>query len=129
MKEYDYREAMRDDVRQWIEDNDNWIPEDARNDKEEFEQWLYDTLWTSDSVTGNGSGSYTFSTYDAEEYICHNLDLLAEAVESLGGDMDVLKGGAEACDVTIRCYLLGEIVGEITEELEELGYFENVEEV
>lgn len=35
-----------------------------------------------------------------------NLDLLGEAVEEFGGDMDVLKDGAEACDVTIRCYLL-----------------------
>ena len=124
MKDYDYREAMRDDIAQWIEDNDNWIPDDVRHDKEDFEQWLYDTLWTCDSVTGNGSGSYTFSTYKAEEYICHNLDLLAEACEEFGGSMDVMKDGAEACDVTIRCYLLGESISAVLEELETEGFFD-----
>lgn len=51
-------------------------------------------------MTGNASGSYTFSTWEAEENICHNLDLLAEA-----------------CDVTIRCYLLGQAIAEALEEI------------
>lgn len=67
----------------------------------------------------NGSGSYTFNRYQAEEYICHNLDLLAEALEEFGGGADVLKDGAEAADVTIRCYLLGQAIAEALEEIED----------
>lgn len=32
-------------------------------------------------VTGNGSGSYTCDAYEAEENLCHNLDLLKDAAE------------------------------------------------
>lgn len=123
---YNYNEALKEDINEWIKDNAEWIPADVRYDRNEFEEWLNDTLWTADSVTGNGSGSYTFNTYTAEEYICHNLDILAEACEAFGGNMDVLKDGAEACDVTIRCYLLGGIISEVLDELEDNGYFEEV---
>lgn len=128
MTNYDYRKAVLDDVKTWIEDNGGWIPADVRYDRGAFEKWLYDTLWVADSVTGNGSGSYAFSTYDAETYLCHNLDLLAEAVEEFGGNTDVLKDGAESCDVTIRCYLLGESISRACAELEEAGFFENEDE-
>lgn len=30
---------------------------------------VYDELWIDDSVTGNGSGSYTFNSYKAEENV------------------------------------------------------------
>jgi hypothetical protein len=86
---------------------------------EELEEHLNDTLWTVDSVTGNGSGSYTFNSYQAEENICHNFDLLAEALEEFGGGCDILKDGAEAADVTIRCYLLGQCIAEALEEIED----------
>lgn len=56
----------------------------------------------------------------------HNLDLLAEACEEFGGALDVLKDGAEACDVTIRCYLLGEAITEVIDDLEKDGFFEEV---
>ena len=124
MNAYDYRTEEKNDVKDWIVNNCGWIPEDALADRDELAEWLNESLWTADSVTGNGSGSYTFSTYKAEEYICHNLDLLGEAVENLGGDMDVLKGGAEACDVTIRCYLLYESIDAALDELESEGFFE-----
>lgn len=78
-----------------------------------MEQDLNDTLFTCDSVTGNASGSYT------EEYLCHNWDLLVEALTEFGSDMSYLGRGAEACDVTIRCYLLGQAITEEEEEEEE----------
>ena len=124
MNSYDYYTAIREDVKTWIENNNAWIPADVITDKDDLYEWLNDTLWTEDSVTGNGSGSYTFSTYEAENYICHNLDLLAEACEEFGGSMDVLKDGAEACDVTIRCYLLGGAISEVIDELENEGFFD-----
>lgn len=119
---YNYLEAVKEDVKNYI---DNEITLSDFSDREELEEHLNDTLWIEDSVTGNGSGSYTFSTYKAEENICHNLDLLAEALEEFGSDAShLLKRGAEAADVTIRCYLLSSAISEVldnmTEELENI---------
>ena len=111
---YDYREAMYTDINEYITEN---IDLSEYADREELEQELNEILWCEDSVTGNGSGSYFFNTYKAEEAICHNLDILAEAMEEFCSDMDVLKNGAEACDVTIRCYLLAEIIHTVLDDL------------
>lgn len=70
---YDYREAVKDDVLEYINNEINFEDFDTL---EELEEHLNEVLFTEDSVTGNASGSYTFSTYEAEENICHNLDLL-----------------------------------------------------
>ena len=116
MERYDYRQAVMDDIKQYIEDHDVKV---TTGNREELEQELYDEMFVSDSVTGNASGSYYCNAWKAEEAICHNLDLLGEALEEFGGDMDALKSGAESCNVTIRCYLLGQVLGEVLNELEE----------
>lgn len=117
MKEYDYREAVKNDVMEYIRNEIDFSEFDTL---EELEEHLNDELWTVDSVTGNVSGSYTFSTYEAEENICHNLDLLGEALTEFGSGADYLiTNGAEAADVTIRCYLLGECIAAALEELED----------
>lgn len=113
---YNYYEAVKDDVREYIESEIDFAEFDTL---EELEEKLNEDLWTVDSVTGNASGSYTFNAWEAEENICHNLDLLAEALEEFGGSLDILKDGAEAADVTIRCYLLGQSIAEVLEELED----------
>ena len=105
MSKYNYYDAVCNDIREYLNDNDIKVTTD---NKEDLYQELYDDLFVSDSVTGNASGSYTFSTWQAEGNLCHNLDLLAEACDEFGGGVDVLKNGAEACDVTIRCYLLSQ---------------------
>lgn len=113
---YDYREAVKDDVLEYINNEINFEDFDTL---EELEEHLNEVLFTEDSVTGNASGSYTFNTYEAEENICHNLDLLGEALEEFGGGYDILKDSAEAADVTIRCYLLGECIAAALEEIED----------
>lgn len=113
---YDYREAVKDDVLEYINNEINFEDFDTL---EELEEHLNEVLFTEDSVTGNASGSYTFNTYEAEENICHNLDLLGEALEEFGGDCDILKDGAETADVIIRCYLLGECIAAALEEIED----------
>lgn len=118
MRDYDYKEAMLDDVREYIRENVELADYESR---EEAEESLYDEMWIADSVTGNGSGSYTFSTYKAEENLCHNLDLLAEAMQEFGDNAGLLEKGAEAADVTIRCYLLGETISAILDEIEQNG--------
>ena len=114
-EKYNYLEAVTADVLNYIDENNITVTSENRD---EIEQQLNDDLWTVDSVTGNGSGTYTFNRWTAETYICHNLDLLAEAVEEFGGSMDVLKDGAEACDVTIRCYLLAQAITAALDEVE-----------
>mgnify|MGYP001466480564 CR=1 FL=1 len=115
MKTYDYLENVKEDVRNYIEENKIVV---TSSNREEVEQELNDTLFVNDSVTGNSSGSYTFSTWQAEENLCHNFELLTDALEELGYDLSYLKKGAESCDVIIRCYLLGQAISEVLDEIE-----------
>ena len=118
MEKYDYRQAVMDDIRDYIKENDIRVTNDNR---EELETTLRDTLWANDSVTGNASCSYTFNAWKAEEYLCHNLDLLAEAIDEFGADAGTYKDcieSAETADVTIRCYLLTECLSSVLDELE-----------
>ena len=120
MERYDYLEAVKEDILYYIEEQ--YTEEEQRENMENRDDWeqrLYDDLFVSDSVTGNASGSYTFNSWQAEEYLRHNMDLLAEALEDFGSDISYLENGAEACDVTIRCYLLGQAINETLDELEE----------
>ena len=107
--DYNYFEAMKEDVKEYLKETS----------ERDFET-LYDEMFVDDSITGNASGSYTFSTWQAEENIAHNMDLLKEALEEFGGDYGkALEKGAENCDVTIRCYLLGQVLQEVLNERKE----------
>lgn len=117
MDRYDYRKAIKNDILEYI--NANIDLEDFEN-LDELAEYLNEELWTVDSVTGNEIGSYTLNTYEAEENLCHNLDLLSEAFNEFGLDMSYqIEKGAEACDVTIRCYLLSECISECIDEIEQ----------
>ena len=117
-EKYNYLEQVTSDAKEAIlERMDEW----DFSDRDKLEQVANDTLWTDDSVTGNASGSYYCNAWKAEEALCHNWDLLADAIEDFGGDTDILQQGAEACDVTIRCYLLGQSIAAALDELEEEG--------
>lgn len=111
MEKYDYYKAVKGDIKDYLDENYG-----GRRITGRMREEIYDDLWVDDGVTGNASGSYTFSTYKAEENLCHNLDLLHEAMEEFGDTGSVLEKGAEACDVTIRCYLLGQLLDECVKE-------------
>lgn len=114
---YNYYEAVKEDVLEYIKNEINFAEFETLEDLGDF---LNETLWANDSVTGNGSGSYTFNAWEAEENIAHNLDLLCEALEAFGQSLDcLLTEGAEAADVTIRCYLLSDTITETLEEIAE----------
>lgn len=115
MEKYNYREEVKNDILTYIEDNGIEVTEDNR---EEVSEQLRDDLWVEDSVTGNASGSYTCNAWEAEENLCHNLDLLGEALEEFGcSSVYLAEKGAEACDVTIRCYLLPECIEAAIDEI------------
>lgn len=115
METYNYLQAVKDSVEDYINGEVNLAD---YTDRDELEQELNDDLFIYDSVTGNASGSYFFNTYKAEEALCHNWDLLADAIDEFGGSTDVLRQGAEACDVTIRCYLLPQAIAEVLDEMD-----------
>lgn len=123
---YDYREAMTEDVKEWIKENIDLT--EWTEDREGLEQQLNDNLWTADSVTGNGSGSYTFNRVQASLYVLDNMDLLQEAIEEFATDPATvgdkfISEDWEWFDVIIRCYLLGSVTSKVLDEMEENGDF------
>ena len=123
---YDYLEAVTNDAKNAILKNyHDW----HFTNRDELEEVANDELWINDSVTGNGSGSYTCNAWQAEENLCHNMDELEEACNEFGQDIDeAVKQGAEHCDVTIRCYLLSQAISAAIDELEEEGEIQYQEE-
>lgn len=119
---YNYYEAMKEDVLNAI--HDYFTDEELSVlDREEIEEKLNDELWIDDSVTGNGSGSYTFNSYKAKEYVTDNDELCREALQEFCVDSDTvadhfLSGDWEYFDVTIRCYLLAQVLDEVLDEIE-----------
>lgn len=113
---YNYLEAMKEDIRNYIEENDIDVNE------QDIEETLNDDLWIEDSVTGNGSGSYTFNSYKAKENLEGNEDLVREMCKEFCIDAETiadkfLNEDYEYFDVSIRCYLLGQAIAEVLEEL------------
>lgn len=121
---YDYLEQVTADVRDYVEqeiDLTEWA-----GDRDGLEEKLNDDLWTCDSVTGNGSGSYTFNRVQAQIYVLDGMDEFGIDSETIGEKF--LESDWEYFDVTIRCYLLGQAIAAVLDDLEEDGAFEEEEE-
>ena len=117
---YNYLEAMKSDIMDYIR---NEVNTNEYADRDELDAFLNDELWTVDSITGNASGSYTFNSYTAKEYVFDNIDLLNEAITEFC-ETDVigekfLNEEWEWMDVTIRCYLLGQAIAEALDDMED----------
>ena len=128
MERYNYYAAMKEDIKNYIAENytAEELAEKMNGQSDfDFKEELNDDLWTVDSVTGNGSGSYTFSKATAKDYILsdsENIDLLREALKEFCVDGDTiaekfLSEEWEYFDVTIRCYILGGVIYEVLEDL------------
>ena len=126
MKNYNYLETVKEDVKTWIMDNSSQFEEIKNNNKTDgVIDWdgvkddLNDTLWNEDSITGNGSGSYTFNSKKARDYVFSDgLQYLDDLVnegwltcESIG--KDVTNYDFEGLDVTLRCYFLSQAIEEV----------------
>ena len=112
MEKYNYLEQIKEDVKNFIEENNITVTVDNR---EEIEEQLNDELWNDDTITGNASGSYFCNTDRAAEAIAFNWDLLKEALDEFG--YENIKNGANCCDVLIRCYILPQAISEVIEEI------------
>lgn len=120
----DYKDETRENIKDYIREN---------YDKEDLEysidiERLRDALFIADSVTGNGSGSYTCNAYEAEQNVQGIIwdDEFIEILKfSYGEDIgECMKLGAEGVDVTARCLALDyidlrEVIDEVYEEMEE----------
>lgn len=92
---------------------------------EETANFLSDELWADDSVTGNGSGSYTMNRAIAKANLEGDDDAMyyiSEASQDFGfGDKEVgkrfLAQDWEWFDVTIRCYLLNEAIWQVVQKM------------
>lgn len=116
---YNYLEAMKQDIKEYIEENINVTDYET---KEDLEEYLNDTLWAEDSVTGNASGSYTFNRATAKKYIDENKNLVNDMMKEFDCKDKVanwwIEDNYEAIDVSIRCYLLGQAISEVLKEME-----------
>ena len=125
MYDYDYLEAVKEDVVDFIKCD---IDLKDFAEREELEEYLNEELFDCDRVTGNASGSCAFSSCEVKENIEDNIELLNEACNEFGTSAEpvgdwFLSENWEAMDVTIRCYLLGQAIAEalddMADELEE----------
>lgn len=127
---YNYSEAIKDDIRNYLDNDFDWdTVRENEMDADELKEQLNDDLWINDSVTGNASGSYTFNSYKAGEYVKENIDLCREMVNEFCIDADTvaekfLDEDWEYFDVSIRCYLLNQCIDEVVDE-----YADKIEEL
>lgn len=105
--------------------NDNFTPEELKDkltDRGSFEESLNDELWIADSVTGNGSGSYTFSRNMAKHNVMCDTDTVLEALREFCVEAETiadkfLSEDWEYFDVTARCYVLGSAINAALDKL------------
>lgn len=111
---YNYHEAVKDDIREYIKENYGAVIEKMR-------AVVFDTILREDGVTGDSSGSYTMNRATAKEYVIENIDLLEKVVNEYGFDKkdigeQFLSEEWEQFDVLIRLYLVGEYFDDIFSE-------------
>ena len=127
MKNYNYLEAVTADVIDFIRDE---IDTTEYTDRDALAEYLNDELWTADNVTGNASGSYTFSRYKAQQFVMADQDTVMEALKEFCVDAETiaenfLRQNWEYFDVTARCYVLGQAIEAALDSLEaELSFSE-----
>lgn len=111
-----YKSEVMADLVSFIEamgDNNGWTTKaEYRRNRDK----IRDEAFESDDVTGNASGSYTFSAYRAEENLTHAWRLLKDAMDAFADDRNPLDLGPEACDSIIRCYLLDQVLDKAIED-------------
>lgn len=105
----DYKKQVLADAYDYIDNNGGSYGAD------DFDE-IYDDMFVSDSVTGNGSGSYTFSTVQSRENIKDVIfdDEFLWYLRDFGENIaDLFEQGKEAIDVSARCFALSAVSSEI----------------
>lgn len=123
-----YIKEMYNDVTEWINDNCDITVENGNITTEhgtrmEFEEWLIDRLYNQDSITGNGSGSYTCNSWEAEQHIRDEFDMFLDMVKDFDYSAEqvgtwFLNEEWETMDVLVRCWLLPSVIAEVLDDIE-----------
>lgn len=119
----EYKQAVMEDALNWMREDDRYL------DYLSFSE-CYDDMFVEDSITGNGSGSYTFDSQQAEANVVGLVfdSDFHEAMSWAGYDnlADVFDT-PEGADVRARCVALGEVSGALEDEYDDLwrAYEEN----
>ena len=117
----DYKDEILNDVLQQAKENKGYY---------DSLDTFRDACFLSDSITGNSSGSYTFNSQQAKENIEDLLfsDELESMFNKYGYESIPYDKGPEYIDVSIRCFLLDEVINENEDKLKNLlGLNENEE--
>ena len=104
MDKYNYLEHVTLNAYEYLRDNVDLYKRFSNAD--EFEEFAHEELWDVDEVTGNGVYGYA-SAYDCEEYLCHNFDLLIDALYDSGIFNKKIIKSPVSLDCLIRIYVLG----------------------
>lgn len=120
MTNFNYIEAVTDSVVDFIY---NEVDSTEYENRESLSEFLNDELLCCDSVTGNASGSYTFSRYKAQQFVMADQDTVMEALKEFCVDAETiaenfLRQNWEYFDVTARCYVLGQAIEAALDSLE-----------
>lgn len=123
MESYNYKEAVVEDVYDYLVENEiTW----SSYNRDRVEGNLQDELFVS-GVTGNDNGSYTFSTSKAHQYIQGDrnaMQYIREMARDFGCSGEDLSEHFmdedwEWFDVSIRCYLLYGAISDAMDMVEE----------
>ena len=115
---YDYARSIYCGLVYFLNDmTEKQIEDFAEMDDEDKIEWLNDEAFISDTVTGNASGSFFFNSWKAESAICHNWYLIEETQDEFG-TLEFSRG-AEYIDVSIRCYMLSQVISDVIEAIED----------
>ena len=96
--QYNYLEAMVEDITEWM--RDNYFDISEYSDLEEAHEYLHDELWDDNDITGNGIDGYA-TRLDYENYLSHNWDALIDAIENFGVDSNTMIALLQKRDVNI----------------------------
>lgn len=115
----DYKKEVMEDLKELLSENKEEIKDLSMDELRD----LINDYRFSDTVTGNGSGSYYCNAYKAQETINERGllfdDYFLSYLQDMGAELaDLLKQGAEAVDVWARCCVLDYMLTD--EELENI---------
>lgn len=121
MEKYNYIEVVKENVRSYIRDNMKVLEYISRKEKEETICNGVLTEYMNPLLAQKNKKFADIENWIAEEHLCHNFDLLFEAVNMFGLDFEkTLTGQPAYADGIVRCFVVERAVSEVLDEYEDL---------
>lgn len=108
---YNYSEVIKEEMIKWLQNNliDNYIEEIEADEYtlESLRDFLYDTFWEVDEITGNETvdGYPNLSTLEKGYAVVQNTEYLKEVRDELGIDENRVWDW-NYLDTSLRCYFM-----------------------